>query len=168
MVFVFVYILCFVFFFFQEYKKDMKFLFISLAVICVVLFLYICSGYNTRMFQVLNVMFFLSFILSLCAIYMQQYHFDTEKRSRQASIIVKQLYELESQDSPPPLQVLECLENIHYLEETRLLKENEMGKRFYKLLDQPSFRRFWKENNMLYSPQIHKMIATLMDQDRSM
>lgn len=141
----------------------MKLLSIGLGIICVILIVYVCSGYNTRMFQVLNVMFFLSFILSLCAIYLQQYHFDVEKRSRQASIIVSQLYELESQDHPPPRQVLECLENMHYLGETKLLNKDEMGKRFSLLVNQSSFRRFWKEHDVLYSPQINAMVERLMD-----
>lgn len=134
---------------------------IGLILMILISLTYVRSGYNTHYFHVLNVMFFLSFILSMYALYMQQRQFDMERKSRWIAPILQQLYDIEAQTRPPPLQILRCLETIHYLEETSVLAPAQLGKRLSVLVRTPSFNEYWKDHSDLYPPEIDKLIENL-------
>jgi len=134
---------------------------VGLILMILILLTYVRSGYNTRYFHVLNVMFFLSFILSMYALYMQQRQFDMERKSRWVAPVLQQLYEIEAQTRPPPLQILRCLETIHYLEETSLLAPDQLGRRLSLLVKTPSFKEYWRDHSSLYPPEIDKLIKYL-------
>lgn len=130
----------------------MKILLLVIAlIILIIIMTYINSGYNIHYFHILNVIFFLTFIVSICGLIV-------ENRERYASIVLQKVYDAET-DPDNAYKTMLCIETVLCLDKEVI---GSLCKRLRRLVSNPIFRRFWSARSELYPPETRRAITKIM------
>jgi len=120
-------------------------------IILIIVMTYINSGYSVHYFHILNIIFFLTFIVSMCGLII-------ENRERYVSIVLQKLYDAET-DPDNAYKTMLCIETVLCLDKEAL---GSIDKRLSRLVSNPAFRRFWSARSGLYPPETQRFVAGIM------
>ena len=77
--------------------------------------IFIASNFNERLFKVINYLFFMSFIITIYAFYMNENRAAMEERSSIVTSILTTLADIEANPTPPPSTIILLMEKIQAL-----------------------------------------------------
>lgn len=124
---------------------------------------YVKTGFNVHYFHTLNVIFFLTFIVSMCGFLLDNQERQSRIRERVATIALQKLYDAET-DPSDPYKTMLCIETIlclgNEIPDGRLL----LNKRLHRLVIGSAFRAFWTSDRAtLYPPSTQAFVSRLQD-----
>jgi hypothetical protein len=129
---------------------------IILLIVLLSVLVFIASHFSPALFKIANYLFFMSFIVSLYALYTQEERTVVE---RDTNGILVTMAEVET--NPQPAQIILLLEKIQIMNPS-LLQPNHLGKRIRHVMETSHFDVFWKHNKQYYDPQFVTFISPLV------
>lgn len=137
-----------------------SFILLFLILVCfIIIVTYVYSNYNKNYFHVLNVIFFMTFIISMYSFYLQEKQHNLETVSRYISIILQDLYDAERQPENY-LFILLLVEKISLFDKT-LFEPKKLGLRLSLLVSPCPFQQFWKDRQDVYPTEMSDIITRL-------
>jgi len=134
---------------------------IALAILIIVM-TYINSGYSIHYFHILNVIFFLTFIVSMCGFIIEYREHESRIRERYVSIVLQKLYDAET-DPDNAYKTMLCIETVMCLDKDVL---GSLDMRLHRLVSNPAFQRFWSARSGLYPPETQRAVAQITSDRR--
>lgn len=137
--------------------KMVVILLVILLAILIIVMTYINSGYSVHYFHILNVIFFLTFIVSMCGLIMDNRENESKIRERYVSIILQKLYDAETDPNNPYKTVL-CIETVLCLDRDAL---KGIKMRLHRLVTNQAFTNFWETNSQNYPLETRQALAQI-------
>jgi len=126
----------------------------------IVLIIYQKSEYNVHFFKMMNLLFFLTFILSFLSFFLDIHYKERETHHRNQIYCLQQLYDTESSHVPNNFQVIYTLQLFFTYQEIDLLEHYQ--KRLSRLVQRPPFQHFWRQNQWTYPRDFQHLVNSII------
>jgi len=123
--------------------------------------IFIASNFNEHLFKVINYLFFMSFIITIYAFYLNENRAALEERSSIVTSILTTLADIEANPTPPPSTIILLMEKIQALN-PGLAQPDKLGERIERVMAVSDFNKFWRQNHQYYDPSLVQFISPLL------